>query len=57
VWVSLVVRVGTPVSLGVQTVFQAGDEVLLLVEPTAEPGAAFAGGRGRRPVPEVSSRG
>jgi hypothetical protein len=28
--------------LGAQTVFQAGDEVLLLVEPTAEPGAAFA---------------
>ena len=41
VWVSLVVRDGAPVSLGAQTVFQAGDEVLLLVEPSAEPGAAF----------------
>jgi cell volume regulation protein A len=41
VWVSLVVRDGAPVSLGAQTVFQAGDEVLLLVEPSAEPDAAF----------------
>ena len=42
VWVTLVVRDSAPVPLGAQTVFQAGDEVLLLVEPTAEPGAAFA---------------
>jgi hypothetical protein len=42
VWASVVVRDGAPVSLGAGTVFQAGDEVLLLVEPTAEPGPAFA---------------
>ena len=42
VWVSLVVRDGAPVTLGADTVFRAGDEVLLLVEPTAEPGRAFA---------------
>ncbi len=43
VWISLVVRDGTPVRVRGDTVLRAGDEVLLLVDPPAEPGPAFTG--------------
>jgi cell volume regulation protein A len=41
VWISLVVRDGHPLRVRADTVLQAGDEVLLLVEPPTEPGSAF----------------
>ena len=41
VWISLVVRDGHPLRVRADTVLQAGDEVLLLVEPPIEPGSAF----------------
>ncbi len=41
VWISLVVRDGVPVQLSGETILRAGDEVLLLAEPSVEPGPAF----------------
>jgi cell volume regulation protein A len=44
VWISLIVRDGRPLRVRADTTLRAGDEVLLLVEPPAEPGAAFESG-------------
>lgn len=41
VWISVIVRDGSPVQLKGDTVLEAGDEVLLLAEPPAEPGPVF----------------
>jgi potassium/hydrogen antiporter len=48
VWISLIVRDGRPIRVRADTTLQAGDEVLLLVEPPAEPGPAFESGRTER---------
>ncbi|WP_296374522.1 MULTISPECIES: cation:proton antiporter [unclassified Pseudonocardia] len=42
VWISVLVRDGVPVHLTGDTVLEAGDEVLLLAEPPAEPGPLFS---------------
>jgi potassium/hydrogen antiporter len=44
VWISLIVRDGSPLRVRADTTLRAGDEVLLLVEPPAEPGPAFESG-------------
>jgi cell volume regulation protein A len=41
VWISLIVRDGSPVRVRPDTTLRAGDEVLLLVDPPGEPGPAF----------------
>jgi cell volume regulation protein A len=41
VWISLIVRAGLPVRVRADTTLQAGDEVLLLVDPPADPRHAF----------------
>ena len=41
VWVSMVVRDGNALRVHPDTVLRSGDEVLLLVDPPAEPGYAF----------------
>jgi potassium/hydrogen antiporter len=41
VWISLIIRNGSPLRVRADTTLRAGDEVLLLVDPPAEPGPAF----------------
>ena len=48
VWISLVVREGRPVRVRPVTTLRAGDELLVLADPGADPGAAFASA-GRAP--------
>jgi cell volume regulation protein A len=40
-WISVVVRDGTPVRVTADTVLQADDEVLVLADPPADPGPVF----------------